>query len=106
MPVETRSLSERRAGDEEYQDLKRRLIAEWRGEAVEGERPSILEETNARGRVVHVIVRWDAWAAFDALVRSEMIVDAFQTVRGEAAVVDLSLAMGLTHAEAARQRVG
>jgi len=106
MPVETRSLSERRANDPEYQDLKRRLIAEWRGESVEGDGPSILEETNAKGRVVHVIVTWDAWAAFDGLVRSEMIVDAFQAVRGEPAVVDLSLAMGLTRAEAARQRVG
>jgi hypothetical protein len=51
---------------------------------------------------VHVTVTWDAWADLDAQTRSEIIVDAFQEVKGEAAIVDLALAMGLTSAEADR----
>jgi hypothetical protein len=41
---------------------------------------------------------------FNARARSEMIVDAFQIVKGQAAVSELTLAMGLRSAEAKRLR--
>jgi hypothetical protein len=107
MPVHSRNLSDRRADDDRYQELKARLIAEWRGVAPpEPGAPDITEERDRRARVVHVQVIWDDWADLDAQTRSEMIVDAFQAVRGEEAIVDLSLAMGLTRTEAERFRTG
>lgn len=102
MPVRTRNIADRHADDARYQALKARLIAEWRGEGGAEPLPDILEEADARGRVVHLTVTWDEWADLDAQTRSEIIVDAFQAVRGEPAIVDLALAMGLTHAEANR----
>jgi hypothetical protein len=58
-----------------------------------------LEETDAQNRIIHVTVTWDEWSDLDAQTRSEMIVDALQGREGQAAVVELTLAMGLTHAE-------
>lgn len=102
MPVHQRSIYDKRAGDQRYQSLKQRLIAEW--SEVEGSAPApdIMEEKDAQGRVVHVIVTWDEWADLDAQARSELIVEAFQEVKGEEAIVNLILAMGLTTAEATR----
>jgi hypothetical protein len=102
MPVRTQNVSDRRAGDARYQQLKSRLVEEWSGRSGAKPAPDILEEQDARGRVVYVTVTWDEWADIDAQTRSEIIVDAFQAVKGEPAIVDLALAMGLTGAEAAR----
>jgi hypothetical protein len=102
MPVRTRSVADRHADDEQYQKLRARLVAEWSRKKGPRPLPDILEEKDARGRIVHVTVTWDAWADLDAQTRSEIIVDAFQEVKGEAAIVDLALAMGLTSAEADR----
>ena len=101
MPVRTQNVSDRRAGDSRYQELKTRLVDEWSGRSGSEPAPDILEEQD-RGRVVHVTVTWDEWADVDAQTRSEIIVDAFQAVKGEQAIVDLALAMGLTSVEAAR----
>lgn len=106
MPVRVRNINDLRADDERYQHLRARLVAEWREEGGEAPNPDIEELANGQGRTTQVIVIWDAWADLDAQTRSEMIVDAFQAVRGADAIVDLSLAMGLTRAEATRLRRG
>ena len=102
MPVTHRSIYDKRAGDQRYQSLKQRLVAEWSETGGSAPAPDIMEEEDAQGRVVHVIVTWDDWADLDAQTRSELIVEAFKEVKGEAAIIDLILAMGLTKAEAAR----
>lgn len=102
MPVRTQNIRDRRANDDLYQKLKARLIDEWQGRSGVQPVPDILEETDSQNRIVHVTVTWDAWSDLDAQTRSEMIVDALQAVKGEAAVVELTLAIGLTHAEATR----
>jgi hypothetical protein len=107
MPVHKRSIQERRADNARFRDLRDRLIAEWRRNAQEAAppgAPDIEEETDARDRVLHVVVTWDEWADLDAQARSEMIVDAFQAVKDPQAAADLTLAMGLTSAEARRLR--
>jgi hypothetical protein len=108
MPVRTQSVFDRRADDERYQKLKARLIDEWSGRHPPGPDPlpDILEEKDRRGRIVHVKVTWDEWSDLDAQTRSELIVDAFLTLKGEQAITDLALAMGLTTAEAARLVAG
>jgi hypothetical protein len=108
MPVHKRSIQDRRANDARYRTLKDRLIAEWQRDPQQpapSGAPDIVEETDARDRVLHVVVTWDEWADLDAQTRSEIIVDAFQAVKEPAAIDDLALAMGLTSAEAGRLRV-
>ena len=102
MPVHKRVVQDRRADDARYRELRDRLVAEWRGLPSQAPVPDIEEETDARDGVVHVVVTWDEWEDLNAQTRSEMIVDAFQIVKGQAAVSDLTLAMGLTSAEAKR----
>jgi hypothetical protein len=102
MPVRTRSIYDRHAGDQRYAELRQRLVREWSGNAGPAPAPDITEETDPQGRIVHVIVTWDEWADLDAQTRSELIVDALQAVRGDAAVLNLALAMGLTAAESVR----
>jgi hypothetical protein len=104
MPVHKRSIQEKRADDTRYRELRDRLVAEWRGDAGSPPAPDIDEETDARDRVMHVVVTWDAWSDVDAQTRSEIIVDAFQAVKGQEAITNLTLAMGLTSGEAGRLR--
>lgn len=107
MPVHKRNIQERRADDARYRTLKDRLIAEWQRDPQQpapAGAPDIEEETDARDRVLHVVVTWDEWGDLDAQTRSEIIVDAFQAVKEQAAITDLTLAMGLTSAEAGRIR--
>jgi hypothetical protein len=106
MPVHRKSIQEKRADDARYRNLRDRLVAEWRGEPGPAPVPDIEEETDTRDRVVHVVVTWDEWADLDAQTRSEIIVDAFQAVKGTDAAVDLTLATGLSSAEARRMAGG
>lgn len=83
--------------------LRHQLVEEWqRDEATGNTFPEILEETDPAGRVVHVYVIWDEWRDLDQQQRSELITDAFIAVRGQAAILDLTVAMGLTPEEAKR----
>lgn len=102
MPVRRHNLADRHADDARYNDLKRRLVAAWREQENPAPSPDILEETDRQQRVVHVFVTWDEWRDIDAQTRSEMIVQALQEVKGEAAVLELTIAMGLTSDEASR----
>src|SRR3974390_1765941 len=102
MPVRTTSVQQKRADDPRYRELHDRLVAEWRGEAGALPVPDIEEETDTRDHVLHVIVTWDEWADLGAQARSEVIVDAFQAVKGAQALANLALAMGVTRAEAGR----
>lgn len=100
MPIETRSL--RRPATN--QDLKNRLVAEWRDQNPTEPRPRIIQETNDQGEVVHVYVVWSEWGDLDQQARSEIITEAYWDVFGERGLA-LTVAMGLTSEEAARMRV-
>ena len=102
MPVHTRSIHDRRAGDRRYQDLKQRLVDEWLERGGTPPAPDINQETDAQGRLVNVVVSWDEWADLDAQTRSELIVDALREAKGVEAVQELALAMGITSAEGVR----
>lgn len=99
MPVHRRSIQDRRAGDHRYRDLLQRLVDEWQGKVTAAPVPDITEETDAQGRLLNVVVSWDAWEDLDAQTRSELIVDALMAAKGEEAVSDLALAMGITSGE-------
>lgn len=62
--------------------------------------PLIIEEQIRRSNRIHVTVLWDEWAAVSPEDRSRIILDAYERVRGAEAILTLTAALGLTHAEA------
>lgn len=100
MPVITRT-SRTPATD---QELKNRLVAEWKDQDPKEPRPMIVQETDDSGVVVHVYVVWSEWGDLDQQARSEIITEAYWEafdVKGLA----LTVAMGLTPEEAKRMNL-
>jgi hypothetical protein len=96
MPV--RQYSPNRPVD--FDQLVARLAAEWQAPAAGTPEPVILEESNARGDVVHVYVVWSDWAHLNRERRGEVIMDAAEKVKQLDEVLKITLAMGLTPTEA------
>lgn len=86
------------------QDLKKRLIDEWRSVGSQEPRPTIIQEEDEQGIVVHVYVVWDDWGELDQQARSELITEAYWEVHDVAGLA-LTVAMGLTSEEARRMGV-
>jgi hypothetical protein len=86
------------------QELKDRLVAEWRNEAAPNPRPYIVQEENDQGHVVHVYVVWDEWGDLDQQQRSEVITEAYWEVFDVQGLA-LTVAMGLTSEEAKRMGI-
>ena len=63
--------------------------------------PVIIEEQTPRGPI-HVTVIWDGWRDIAAEQRGRVILDAYRQVQGEETARAISIAMGLTPAEAMR----
>jgi hypothetical protein len=78
------------------------LTRAWRGEPIDGARPDIVEETDPPRRTVHITVIWDDWRNVDEFRRGEIIMDAFEAVRGSDKVLDVAVVMGLTPEQAER----
>ena len=64
--------------------------------------PYITEEQIRRSNRIHVTLLWDRWAAVGPEERSHIILEAYRDVRGPSALLTLTSALGLTHAEAKR----
>lgn len=90
--------------DARLDDLEKRLIVEWKANTGSAY-PDIREEVDPVGRVVHVYVIWDEWRDLDHTRRSEVITDAFLATHGQEAIIDLTVAMGLTPEEARRMGI-
>jgi hypothetical protein len=63
--------------------------------------PNIIEEQTPRGPI-HVTVIWDEWRDLAAEQRGRIILDAYREALGEEKARTISIAMGLTPAEAMR----
>jgi hypothetical protein len=96
MPVITK-----RIGSSADGRLKQRLIAEWRDQENIEPRPTIVQEQDESGVVVHVYVIWDEWMNMTQEERSAVITDAYWEAFGEAGLA-LTVAMGLLPDEAHR----
>ena len=81
------------------QALLIRLVDEWQRPA---QQPIIIEEGGGQGQPVQLYVVWDDWAPLRSIERSEVIMDAYEQVRGRAGTTNVSVAMGLTPIEAER----
>lgn len=99
MPVISRSRSRNSPAD---QALLARLIAEWQQPVPGSKQPVIIEEATGQNQPVHLFVIWDDWESLGSIERSEMIMDAYEQLRGRAGALNVTVAMGLTPVEAER----
>ncbi|HVS71908.1 MAG TPA: hypothetical protein VHQ47_11690 [Phycisphaerae bacterium] len=88
----------------ETERLLRELVAEWKNPSDDTSNPVILQEGGGK-RPVHVYVVWEEWAGLDQLERSEIILEAFEEVKGKKAALEVTVAMGLTAREAERMGI-
>lgn len=100
MPIVTKKLRAPVAN----QELKIRLVDEWRNRGTQEPRPIIVQEEDDQGHVVHVYVVWSDWGDLDQQARSELITEAYWEVF-DAAGLALTVAMGLAPEEAKRMGV-
>jgi len=68
--------------------------------------PQIIIEDIRFSNNVHVTVIWDRWEGIELEERGRIILAAFGEELGEAEMLRVSLAMGLTTEEAARLKIG
>jgi len=81
-------------------ELREALRAELENPHDSGE-PEIVIERPSPG-TTHLYVIWSRWEALEQLVRSRIILDAFEAVRGREEAETVTVSMGLTLPEAER----
>ncbi|HTE18710.1 MAG TPA: hypothetical protein VK689_10065 [Armatimonadota bacterium] len=86
-------------------NLRQRLVVEWRKEEDNGQEPIIIEEPSGPYQMTRLYVIWQDWAELSQQERSEIIMDAFEELRSQEDVLKVSVAMGLTHEEAKRMGI-
>ncbi len=89
----------------DYDRLLDALCREWQHPDPGAIEPVILEERDGAGRLMHFYVVWDEWGELDAVERSAMIMDAANQRYGATGTGNVTIAMGLTKAEADRLRI-
>src|SRR5438552_12108253 len=82
--------------------LLNRLVEEWRQPDPAAQQPIIVEESGGTNQPVHLYVIWDDWAPLGYIERSEVIMDAYEEIHGRNRSSNVTVAMGLTPAEADR----
>ena len=82
--------------------LQGQLLVEWKNPSDQTQIVIIEEGGNAQP--VHLYVIWEAWEPLDQIDRSEIIMNVFTDIHGADKALDVTVAMGLTPAEA--QRLG
>ena len=86
------------------EDLRKTLADEWRAPREGKGRPVLIKEGGG-ARPVHLYVIWDRWGDLNQQERSEIIMDAYENAKGQDAALLVTVAMGLTAAEAKRMRI-
>lgn len=85
--------------------LRRRLVEEWEHPTENPSAPIIIEEDGEGQRPTRLFVVWDEWPELDQEERSEIIMDAYEEVRGRDKSLLVTVAMGLTRREADRMHI-
>lgn len=88
------------------EELLKVLVEEFKNPSDNPSRPDILEEGGEGSKPLHLYVVWDEWADLPQEDRSDLIMDAFIRSEGEEKGYLVTVAMGLTHDEAKRMKLG
>lgn len=85
-------------------DIVEMLSEELRLQRADGpdDAPVIIEEQVPRSDKVYVTVIWDRWGQISNDERSRTILEAYRRERGTQGLLSVSVALGLTRAEAMR----
>jgi hypothetical protein len=94
----------RKIGVPSEAELRRDLEEEFAHPNESGE-PEIIIERPTRG-TTHLYVIWTKWSDLEQVVRSRIILDAFQAARGDEEMLQVTVSMGLTPDEARRLGIG
>lgn len=90
--------------DQTLLELHRRLAAEWANPTSAGE-PVIVSDVGGQNRPTRLYVIWSDWDAISQRERSEIVMSAYEHVAGTDAARRVTIAMGLTPAEANRMGI-
>lgn len=86
--------------------LGARLMAEWQRPGPADGAPIIIVEGEKDPRAgIHVLVIWDAWTDLHREKRGELVMDAYAATTTAANVLRVTLALGLTTAEAEEMKL-
>ena len=85
-------------------DLEELLVQELASPSEQGQ-PLVVEEPPEPAPVSRLVVIGDDWTELGQQDRSEIILRAYERVRGEQATLRITVAMGLTTAEAERMGI-
>ncbi len=102
MPVREGPL--RKIGVPSEEELRKLLEEEFRHPKEYGE-PVIIIERPSRA-TTHLYVIWTRWADLEQVVRSRIILDAYQATKGDEEMLQVTVSMGLTPEEANRLGIG
>ena len=80
--------------------LRAELTAELTRPQASGEPDIVIERPNPS--TTHLYVIWSKWDDLEQMVRSRIILDSFAEARGDVEANKVTVAMGLTPAEAAK----
>jgi len=82
-------------------ELRAALVAEWRSpRADKSAEPVIYEVDPGADEPLWLYVVWSRWKDVSPTDRSDVILDAFEEIRGKEELVRIAAAIGLTPAEA------
>lgn len=85
--------------------LLARLVQEWE-QPSQAAQPVLIEAAGDRmSGSRHLYVVWDDWLPLDQRARSEIIMDAYEATHDRQEVLNVTVAMGLTAAEAERMGI-
>lgn len=89
--------------DADYSALHHKLLEEWRSPNPNTDEPVIIETADKlrpQQAPTHLYVIWNEWGHLSQRRRSEMMMEVYEQVRGRAAALNVTFAMGLTAEEA------
>ena len=89
----------------EAETLEERLAQEIGAPTDDPDAAMIVAEPPGDGPITRLFVIWDAWDSISQQDRSEIIMSAYGRARGQADALRVSVAMGLTRAEAGRMGI-
>jgi hypothetical protein len=98
MPVIKRKLH---AEHPKHAELVAELVRHLQGGPGLPEMPRIIEEDDALSKTTRVYVLWDEWGSVTERERSEIILEAYQQAFDQQTMLRITVAMGVTPAEAA-----